>query len=142
MATKIINQFGEMIGWNNTTLVVWGRELEAINEISYSDNQTVEPEYGHGNMPIGFKKGNYEAKFSFSVSEEERRAMLRSTPPGKRLQDNPPTDVPCMFDHDGNIYKDVIRNVKILNNGVEVKQGDGSIWFKFECFTSHIEWNV
>lgn len=142
MATKVINKFGEMIGWNHTTLVVWGRELETIDEIAYSDSTSFENAYGQGNMPIGRMKGNYEAKFSFSVSMEERIGMMQSTPAGRRLQDNPATDVPCIFEYDGNIYKDVIRNVVLTNNGMEVKQGDGIIRWKFECIISHIDWNV
>lgn len=139
---KLINKFGTMAGWNNVTAVLLGRELEGITELSYSDAVEMENVYGSGGMPIGRAKGNYTAKVSLTLYMEELIALQHSLPPGSRIQDIEPFDIPVQYDYKNYIYKDVIRNCQFTNNGVEVKQNDKTIAVKFEMITSHIDHNV
>ena len=141
-SATIINKFGRIVGWNNITMTLYGRDVEAITEVSYNDEQDMENEYGQGKYPMGQGEMNYKANFSFSLYHEELLAIQRSLPPGIRIQDIPPTDVIINYEHNGTTYKDVVRNVRLKNNGREVKQGDGKIVFKVDCLTSHIDWNA
>jgi hypothetical protein len=138
----IINKFGRITGWNKISLNIYGRDVEAFTELSYDDNQKKENEYGGGKYPIGQSEGNYEPKASFSLFSEEVVAIQKSLPPGTRIQDIPPTDIAVEYDYNGMIIKDVIRNFSFMNNGREVKQGDGKIVTKFDILTSHIDWNI
>lgn len=142
MLQKLINKFGLMAGWNQVKVNLFGRDLEGITELEYDDEQEMENVYGGGPMPIGQSKGNYAAKASITLFIEERNALLDSMPPGTRLQDIGPFDIPVQYEYLTRIYKDVLRNCRIKNNGVAVKQNDKTIAFKHDLLISHIDWNV
>lgn len=142
METIIVNKFGTVQGWSNITFNMLGRDVEGISKIAYDDNLTKENVYGAGNMPIGRSRGNYEAKASITLLKEENDALVNSLPPGKRLQDVAPFDIPVKYEIDGVIKFHIIRNVEFTNNSVDVSQGDGSIAVDHELIVSHIDWNV
>ena len=87
MANKITNYLGKLIGWNQTTVNILGRDVVGIEEFEYSDSTKKENAYGAGGMPVGSTEGNYEAKFSLSLYVEEENAIQAALPPGKRFQD-------------------------------------------------------
>jgi len=131
-----------MSGWNNIKIVILGRTLEGVTELSYGDEVEKENIYGAGNMPVGRGIGNYKPKASITFLKEEINALLLSLGPGRRITDIEPFDIPVIFEYDKMIYKDVIRNVEFTGNQVEVKQGDKSIATKLELLPSHIDWNM
>lgn len=139
---RLINKFGLMAGWNNVTVVLLGRELEGITELSYSDAVEMENVYGRNGMPIGRAEGNYGAKTSITLYMEEIIALQHSLPPGRRIQDIEPFDIIVHYDYNNYIFKDVIRNCQFTDNGVEVKQNDKTISTKLGLITSHIDHNV
>ena len=140
--TRLINRFGTVMGWNKVSVKLFGRFLEGITELSYDDEEDQEPVYGAGNKPIGKGKGNYKAKASITLTEEERRAIMESLPAGMRLQDIPDFDITVSYTYQNKVFTDIIRNCSFKNNGVEVKQGDKSIARKFDLVPTHIDWNV
>ena len=142
MTTTIINRFGKIIGWNNITLRVLGRDVEAITEIAYDDDVKKSNELGAGKYPIGQSEGNYEAKASITLYKEEIFAIQRALPPGTRIQDIPPFSINVMYDYNGTIMKDVLNNVQFMNNGVDAKQGDQKLTTKMDLLISHIDWNA
>lgn len=138
----IINKFGKLQGWNSITLTLLGRDIEGMTELAYDDTITLENAYGAGKYPVGRTEGNYEATASVTLYKEEHDALMRSLPPGIRLQELPPFDIPVQYEGNaGVIQKDIIRNVQFMKRGIEVKQGDGSIGMKMELVVSHIDWN-
>jgi len=138
----IINKFGKLAGWNSITVSMLGRDVEGITELSYTDSTEKENAYGAGAYPIGRGEGNYEAKASITLLTEERVALQRSLPPTMRLQDIAPFDINIIYEYQGFLYKDRIRNCEFTGNGVEVKQNDKTIAYKYELIVSHIDWNV
>ncbi len=140
--TTIINKFGTMAGWNAVTVRILGRDIVGIRKIAYSDEQEMENEFGAGVMPIGQSKGNYKAKASIELTIEEKIALQASLPTGKRLQDIAPFSVIVAYEYGNIIYKDVVQNCIIMDNGVDVKQGDKTIAIEHNLLTTHIDWNV
>ena len=140
--TRIINQFGKVAGWNSVTVRLLGRDVVGITELMYNDNLEVEGVKGAGAFDIGVGEGNYQANASITLTQEERLALLNSLPPGIRIQQIDAFPIIAAYDYNGTIYTDVIRACRFKNNGVEVKQGDKSIAFKFELYTPAIDWNV
>ena len=139
----VINKFGDMQGWNSITANVLGRDLEGITEISYTDEQEKSNVKGAGAYPIGRSRGNYEAKCSITLLKEEVDALKLSMPPGKSIRDIAPFDVVVNYENlVGAILVDRVRNCEFKGDGVEVKQGDMTIAYKYELITSHIEWNT
>lgn len=137
----IVNKFGKVAGWNSVTLNLLGRDVEGITEIAYDDTVEKENIYGAGGYPVGRGEGNYAATASITLMEEERRAIMGALPPQNKIQDIPAFDIPVSYEYAGKIYKDVIHNAEFMNNGVEVKQNDKTIAFKFDLIVSHITWN-
>jgi len=107
-----------MAGWNSATYNLFGRDVEGIVELSYDDNVDKEMMYGAGRMPLGVGEGNYSASTGLKLYKEEVVAIqdsIRGT--GKRLQDLPPTDVVVMYEYEGRLVTDIIRNFQILKIG-------------------------
>lgn len=142
MAT-IINKFGEMTGWNNTTVNLLGRDLEGIEELKYSDEVKKEWVYGAGNKPIGYSTGNYEAKGEISIHKEEVMGLQNALEQGKHIADIAPFDVVVEYaNQQGVITKDRLRNCMFTGNGVELKNNEGKTMVKFDLMISHVEWDV
>ena len=142
MATRIINRFGTLIGWNNITVNVLGREMEGIEEVTYEDEEDIGVGHGAGKFAQGKTRGNYTAKASVRIWKEESIALQQSLPKGSRVQDIPDFDVVIQYEYQGQFYKDIVRNCSFKNNGTSVKQGDGKIVTKYDLVPTHIDWNV
>lgn len=139
---RIINKFGNLTGWNNTTVNLFGRELEGIDAFSYKDDENINVEYGAGKYPVGKSRGNYKSEASISLYFEEAVALQKQLPKGMRLQDIPDFDIPVTYEHEGSIYTDIIRNCSFKNNGHEGKNGEGKMTMNYELVPSHIDYNV
>lgn len=137
----LANKFGQLGGWNNVTVNLLGRDLEGITELEYDDSQEIENVYGAGKMPIGQGEGNYAAKAAITLLIEEKMALQAQLPAGKRLSDLL-FDAVVEYDYEGTLYKDIIRNCRIMDNGVAVKQGDKTIATKHNIVCTHISWGV
>lgn len=138
----LMNKFGRIAGWNSVRIVMLGRQVEGITALSYKDSVEKENIYGAGKMPVGRGTGNYKAEASITLLKEEVNALQLALGMGKRLSEIEPFDIPVMYEYNGFIMKDIIRNVEFCDNGVDVKQGDKSIATQFTLITSHIDWNV
>ena len=131
-----------MAGWNSATLNLYGRDVEGISELGYDDSVEKELIKGAGRMPIGVGEGDYIAKITLKLYQEEVIAIMDSLPPGVRLQDIAPTDVIVQYTYNTRIYKDIIRNVEFTKVGKAVKKGDKTVEQTLECICTHIDWNV
>lgn len=137
----IINKFGTMSGWNNITVNLFGRDVEGITALKYNDTMTKENVYGAGAYPVGRSRGNYEPDASITIYKEETDALRKAA--GDRLIELAPFDIIVQYmDKTGNIVKDILRNCEFTNDGVDVKQADGSIATEYILILSHIQWNV
>lgn len=141
-ATRLINAFGRMAGWNSVTVNILGRDVEGIAEVSYDDDIPKELIQGAGRMPIGVGEGAYTAKTGLKLYKEEVVAIMDALPPGTRLQDVAPFDVIVQYTYNTRIYKDIIRNVEITKIGKGVKKGDKIVEQTVEVICTHIDWNV
>jgi hypothetical protein len=141
-ATRLINAFGKMAGWNSVTFNIFGRDVEGIAELSYDDNRDKEWVRGAGGQPIGMGEGNDEATIGLKLYMEEVIAIQDALPPGKRIQDIEFVDATVQYEYSNRIYKDVIRNISFKKIGRAVKQGDKTVEQTVEAICSHIDWNV
>ena len=137
----IINKFGTLTGWNSFTWNWFGRDVEGILSAEYSDKVEWKNENGANKYPIGQSEGNYTASASIEIYDEELQAMLRALPAGVRLQDVVTTAI-AVYETDADIKKDIIHNVRIMNVGKTLKQGDGKMTVKLDILISHITWNA
>jgi hypothetical protein len=142
MAT-VVNSLGKLTGWNAVTARILGRDVVGISKIQYDDEQQSNNAMGAGKMPVGIEDGNYIAKASIDLFEEEVRAIQNSIPPGTRLQDIAPFPIIVSYAiADGARITDSILNCRFLNNGIEINQGDGKIVRSFNLAVTHILHNI
>ena len=144
MANKITNYLGKLIGWNQTTVNILGRDVVGIEEFEYSDTTKKENAYGAGGLPVGSTEGNYEAKFSLSLYVEEENAIQAALPPGKRFQDIEPFDSVVQYAHPstGRIITDIIHNCQFTGRTKSGKNDQGKMVHKHEMLVSHITWGI
>ncbi len=141
-ASTIINKFGKMAGWNSITVNMLGRDVEGINELEYDDNVEMDVVRGQGMYPIGYSEGNYEAKASISLYNEEWNGLQKSLPPGHGMHQIAPFPIVVEYEYDGFKIKDTFV-AKIKGRGIAVKQGDKTIAYKAELLVlGKILWNV
>lgn len=139
----IINKYGKISGWNSITVRVYGRTVEAFNEIEYHEKQGKQNEYGGGKYPIGQSESNYETEnCSISFYMEELIELQKSIPAGLRIMDAPASDVIVEYDLNGIIVKDIWRNASPMNNGRASKNSEGKIVTKIDFLVSHIDMGV
>jgi hypothetical protein len=106
----LINKFGKVAGWNSITLRMLGRDVEGITELEYNDSVEKGSIRGAGMYPVGYGEGNYEAKASVTLLQEEIVALQQSLGPGKRLTDIAPFDIIVRYEYNGFACKDVVLN--------------------------------
>ncbi len=141
--TTMANKFGKMQGWNSVTVNMLGRDVEGVTELSYDDSQEMEGARGAGMFFVGYGEGNYEAKASITLFKEEVDMLQSALPKGASLSSIPAFNVVVEYDRDLTKVRDVIQYCKIKGRGVEVKQGDKTIAYKFDLFVAgRILWNV
>lgn len=132
-----------MQGWTCVTLNLLGRDIEGMSELEYDDDWPAGLARGAGPFPIGYTEENYEAKCSFTLFKEEMDALDAALPPGTRIQQLAPATLIAQYEQeDGSVKTDRINNLKINGRGVAVKNGDGTIVYKYPCTITHIDWNV
>jgi hypothetical protein len=137
-AQTIVNRFGKVLGWNNVSMNVGGRDIEGMNEISYSDSQELEVIGGAGPMPIGVGAGEYKASAKIKLILEEVLAMQASLPKGTRLAGLAIGDIVVQYNQNDVPVTDIIHNCYLKGNGRTVKRGDKDVWVEFELLTTHI----
>lgn len=138
----LINRFGKMAGWNSVSVTMLGRTIEGITQLAYNDSQETENAYGRGGKPIGRAVGNYTATASITLYKEEVIALQLAIGPGNNIMDIEPFDISVLYEYQGKIFKDVIRNCQFTNNGVDVKQNDKTIATQYTLMPSHIDWGI
>lgn len=138
---KIINKFGEMIGWTHASIRALGRTFEGITQIEYGDEEEINNEYGAGGNPQGYTRGNVTPMCNLTLHLEEIIGFQRSLADGQRLQDIAEFEIVVKYEWQNQVYTDFILGCKFKNNGRAINQGDGSVTKQFNLRTAGIEYN-
>lgn len=140
MAKANIN--GTRHAWGSIKLMLLGREVTGISEISYKDSTSKENHYGQGGMPVSRGTGQYKAEATIKLDKYEVQAIQTATG-GKRLQDIDPFDIIVTYMPVGQdkLQVDVIRNCEFTTNERTTKSGDTTIGVPLPLIISHIVWH-
>ena len=68
---------GKVYDWNSVTINVSGMENIELQEISYDDEQEVDPVYGKGGKIRGYGTGNQKNSVKLSMLREDFDEMTR-----------------------------------------------------------------
>lgn len=138
----IINRFGKVLGWNNTTVNIGGRDVQGIESISYEDSVELETIGGAGQFAQGVGEGEYKASAKVKLLLEEILAIQSSLPKGTRLAGLFIGDIVVQYNRNNAPVTDIIHNCTIKNNGREAKGKDKSLWKEFDLLTTHITYDA
>jgi len=142
-AKEIVNHFGRMTGWNNTTVNLLGRDVVGISALKYSDTWEKENVRGAGRMPVGRGYKGYKAEASITLYKEEVDALKYVMPPNSRIQDIDMFDIVVQYKrNNGLIQMDRICNCEFVDDGVELTNEDGTISIEHNLIVTHIQWDV
>lgn len=75
MNRQLIN--GKCYDWSSVTINVSGMESIELSEISYDDEQELEPIYGAGGKVRGYGTGNQKNSVKLTMSREDYNEMVR-----------------------------------------------------------------
>ena len=140
MANPLVN--GLRYGWSHITVNLFGRNIQGITAVMYSEEQEKENLYGAGTQPVARGLGAEKTEASIKLGIEEVLALQNLTP-RKRLQDIPPFDVIVQYRTKASpvIVTDVIKNCEFMGNKRDTKQGDKGFDVELKLLPSHIEWS-
>jgi hypothetical protein len=123
-------------------LNLFGSPVIGVTEISYSDTQTMESNYGTGHKPISVGFGAIEFTGSITLTMEEVEKLTQAAP-GGRLQNIPFFDVGVNFiTEDGKLARHRLIQCRFKQRNVSSSQGTQNLTESIELHVSDIEYNA
>ena len=142
-----INNFS--YGWSNISILINSvLPTIGITAISYKQKNDLKPVYAFGNTPVSYSMSNIEFEGSIELLKEELPALQLAARTQNPL--NIEGDISGILpftiiisylkpDNSGTTT-DTLVDVMFLENGVDVKQGDGTVIVKIPIILSQIKW--
>lgn len=137
MAVPVVN--GITPSWGNITINVLGTTIKDVTSINYDEEQEVELQYGAGNQPVGYAKGNitYSGNITLKVDVLENLAAIA---PNRRIQDIPLFTIVVKYQAGGKLYLHKLKACQFKNNGREASQNDKGLQKQIDLLIGKIEW--
>lgn len=124
------------------TLNVAGIPIVEVTEISYSDPQNIEFNYGTGNEPVSRSYGNVEPQASITVAMKEFDRIKNLSPSG-RIQDIPDFPIGVNYAPEGGDFRrDQLLFCRFKGADVSASQGDTNTYVTLELSVARINYNV
>lgn len=125
---QLIN--GKCYDWSSVTINVSGMDSMELQEISYDDEQELEPIYGKGGKIRGYGTGNQKNSVKLSMSREDFNEMIRvikSKGYTSFYKYMIPKITVSYADEGAATTTDVLTNVKFSKRSLKAAQGDKSM---------------
>lgn len=125
---QLIN--GKCYDWSSVTINVSGMDSIELQEISYDDEQELEPIYGKGGKIRGYGTGNQKNSVKLSMSREDFNEMIRvikSKGYTSFYKYTIPKITVSYADEGAATTTDVLTNVKFSKRSLKAAQGDKSM---------------
>lgn len=120
---------GKAYDWSSVTIALSGLDTIEPIEISYDDEQEVEPVYGKGGRPIGYGTGNHKSSVKLSLLREDYDEICRYC---KKKKINfyslvIPVITISYADPEKPISTDTLKGVKFSKRSFKAANGDKSM---------------
>jgi hypothetical protein len=131
---------GVAYSWADIQAQLLGKTVLGISAISYEDEQTIEDNYGAGNLPTSRGYGQLKSKGSLTMEAKEVERITEAVPSG-RIQDIPPFPVTVSYVNPANkLVTHKLMNAQFTGNKRDIKSGDTKIEVELPLVISHIQW--
>ena len=128
MSKQLIN--GKVYDWSSVTINLSGMDSIELQEISYDDEQELEPVYGKGGKIRGYGTGNQKNSVKLSMLREDYNEMTRYAKK-KGLKSFYALTIPKIIvsyaDEGAPTTTDTLTNVKFSKRSLKAAQGDKSM---------------
>ena len=113
-----------------------------VTEISYSDPQAIEFNYGTGNMPVSRSYGNVEPQASITISMKEFNKITALAIDG-RIQNIPDFPIGINYAPEGQDFRrDRLTLCRFKGGDISTSQGDTTVYVKLDLSVANILYNV
>jgi hypothetical protein len=136
---------GVEYGWCDIQVMLLGRRLEGITEVSYETKKAKKNVYGRGTKVISRGRGNEEPTASITLTGKEMDALERALPKGKKITDISPFKIVVAYaPEDGSnlVRKDELLDCEFTNQPKGAKQGDENTEHQLELIVGDILYNA
>ena len=128
MAKQLIN--GKVYDWSSITINISGMDSIERQEISYDDEQELDPIYGKGGKIRGYGTGNQKNSVKLSMLREDFNEMIRIAKK-RGLKSFYALTIPKITvsyaDEGTQTTTDILTNVKFSKRSLKAGQGDKSM---------------
>jgi hypothetical protein len=124
--------------WSNISVIILGIPIAGITEISYSEKQKKENNYGLGAKPTSRGYGNFEYDGSITMYTDEWKRIIALSP-GRNPLLIPPFDIPIIFGNGLTADKDVLRAVEFMDNPFKAGQGETKLMVTIPLIIAQID---
>jgi len=133
---------GEAHSWDNIQVRLFGRTVQGISAISYTDEQEITMNPGAGNKPVSYSKGSIQFSGTITLESKEVQAISDSATVD-RLQDIPPFPINVAFisASTGLMSNHKLCSCLFKNNGRSASTGDTQVNVELELAIGDIEWS-
>jgi hypothetical protein len=138
MAIQTVFQ-GALYGFPNLRATIMGTFVQNIRAVKYSEKQKQDNVYGAGSEVIGVGFGINEYEGEVELLFETIQALIAIAPNGKLTQITF-FDIVYTYELNGLIKKAVLKNCTFMENSIDIKSGDTSIWTSLPIRVTSIEW--
>jgi hypothetical protein len=126
----------------DVVLNVAGIPIVEVTEISYSDPQSIEFNYGTGNMPLSRSFGNVEPQASITVAMKEYTKIQALAPLGK-IQNIPDFPIGVNYAPEGGDFRrDRLNLCRFKGTDISTSQGDTNTYVTLELSVPSIDYGV
>jgi hypothetical protein len=128
---------GNEYAFEDLNVMIMGRPLIGIKEISYGVTKEHGNQHGRGNIPVAMTRGKKDAKpAKLVIAQSEFEALQRATPAGKDPTDWAPFDMVASYAPLGGVITtDIVPYCRVSDWEKKLSQDDQSMWIELSLVT-------
>ena len=137
----IIN--GEEYAWDDMSIVLFGRVVEGIVAISYTQKREVKHIHGRGSNPVALSRGKKTPEASITLLQSELEAIQLGLPRGQDLTDIAPFEIPVAYAPVSGIKKvDILQGVRFTEVPKSMGSDNPTMTVVLPLAVTRIKYNV
>jgi hypothetical protein len=128
---------GYEYAFEDLNVVIMGRPIIAMKEVSYGASKEHGNLLGRGNRPVAMTRGKKEPKpAKLVIAQSEFEALVRATPVGKDPTDWAPFEMIVAYAPEGGVITtDIVPYCRVSDWEKKSSQDDQSMWIELSLVT-------
>lgn len=128
--------------WQDVTIQMMGKVVAGARAVKYTAKCDQINVYALGGKPIAIATGKKEFEAELTIIQSELEALQRSLPAGKSILDIQAFDVVVVYENDGLLVTDILKNCRFTEVTKEIKVDDPFMEITLPIAVMDIQYNV